>query len=137
MLGNFFMVVAAILIALSFKAIIHTLLISKSMSDKPHKNVGLIMLFLGAAVFGTAVIVLGIYCSWYLSTLQQKTVLACEMEDRIADLLKNLDLMTYCTAITAALYGAIRLLVKNIEKDVEVQHEKPMERWGPLVDKIR
>lgn len=136
MLGNFFIIVALVLMLLSFKSVIYTLLISKAMSEKLYKNFGLALLCFGATVFGSSVLIWGMDCTWYLETLKQKTVLACAMEAHIENLLRNLDYMTIGTVMTVAFYVSIRLLIKNIEKDVKLQKEQSIARWGPLSDRI-
>lgn len=128
----FQIVVAIVIIILTYTSIIHKLLIARLISDKLYKNFGLALLGFAVYVNITASMLMGMESSTTLSIVNSGKRPMAEVNDLFYSLTHTLNLQTGYLLAAIVFYLLTILLYRSILKDIEIDTNKPKYRWGSI-----
>lgn len=124
---TFLAVAVAILTSIT---VIHRLLISRQMSDKLYKNIGLALLCVAVGINSIAAIVMGTVYYKTLIIIKSGTRGIEETYRQLNNLIGYMNQQTECVIACIVFYGLLLLLVKSILKDIEIDFKKDKYRWS-------
>jgi hypothetical protein len=129
---DFNIIIAIGIMVLAYVTVIHRLLISRQMSDKLYKNLGLGILITAVCVSCISAMFMGFDCIAKLGLLKVGKMTIEQANEMYSNLIINLNQMAGFLIGGIAFYVLTLLLVKSINRDIQKDFNKPKYRWGKL-----